>query len=66
MKAVAAKMDLSSAGKIIDHNRLPGDVSDLVQIVAHGIGFCFKFGEDPLDMARIAYPLRTPHHMMSA
>jgi hypothetical protein len=58
MKAISNKMDLHSASKVINHNSLPSDVSNLVQTVSDGdsdgTGFATKFDEASLDKARIA------------
>jgi len=57
LNAIAGKMDLKSAAKVVDPQSLPQDVSNLVQVVSDGDSesdFATQFNEASLDKARIA------------
>jgi len=59
MRTIEARMDVSSAAKVVVHKHLAADVASLVQGVAGGVnsgsgGFATKFSEESLAKARLA------------
>lgn len=59
MRTIEAKMDVSSAAKVVGHKHLTADVESLVQSVSLGGGnvdggFATKFSEESLAKARLA------------
>jgi hypothetical protein len=57
MAGISGKMDLKHAAQVVNHDKLPADVSGLVQTVSDGGGdsdFATQFDEASLDKARIA------------
>jgi len=57
MKSISGLMDLKHAVQVVNHDKLPADVSGLVQTVGAGAGgsdFATLFDEASLDKARIA------------
>ena len=55
MNAIAGKMDIKSAAKIIEQGKLPSDVASLVQTLSDGdSGTTTQFDEASMEKARIA------------